>query len=114
MRSWDDIVGCNEYPTCPGRARDRGQARGGSVRFWGMADPKPRFNRRAQDHQALALEWRRLTRAATFVALLTSPMVFVVLFYTHRWSFIAALLGTFVCVITFRGLIDVVAHRLIL
>jgi ATP-dependent Zn protease len=78
-----------------------------------MADPSPRSNRRAQDHQALALEWRKLTRAATFVALLTSPMVFAVLFYTHRWSFIAAVLGTFVCVITFRGLIDVLAHRLI-
>ncbi|HEY5199247.1 MAG TPA: AAA family ATPase [Solirubrobacteraceae bacterium] len=78
-----------------------------------MADTKPRVNRRAQDHQALALEWRRLTRAATFVAVLTSPMVFSVLFYTHRWSFVAAVIGTLVSVIAFRGLIDVVAHRLI-
>jgi cell division protease FtsH len=87
--------------------------RGGSVRFEEMAEPKPSVNRRAQDHQALALEWRKLTRAATFVAALTSPMVFAVLYYTHRWSFIAAVLGTLVCVIAFRGLIDVVAHRLI-
>jgi ATP-dependent Zn protease len=78
-----------------------------------MAEPKPSSNRRAEDHQALAIEWRRLTRAATFVAVLTSPMIFAVLFYTHRWSFIGALLGTFVSVIVFRGLIDVLAHRLI-
>ena len=78
-----------------------------------MADPKPSVNRRAQEHQALALEWRKLTRAATFVAVLTSPMVFAVLFYSHRWSFIASVIGTFVCVIAFRGLIDVIAHRLI-
>jgi len=78
-----------------------------------MADPRPSVSRRAQEHQALALEWRKLTRAATFVAVLTSPMVFAVLFYAHRWSFIASVIGTFVCVIAFRGLIDVIAHRLI-
>jgi ATP-dependent Zn protease len=69
--------------------------------------------RRREDHQALALEWRRLTRAATFVALLTSPMLFALLYYTHRWSLPAALIGTFVGVIAFRGLIDVLAHKLI-
>ncbi len=69
--------------------------------------------RRSEDQQALALEWRRLTRAATFVALLTSPMLFALLFYTHRWGLVSAVLGTLVGVIAFRGLIDVVAHRLI-
>ncbi|MEA2265202.1 MAG: cell division protease FtsH, partial [Solirubrobacteraceae bacterium] len=69
--------------------------------------------RRSEDHQALALEWRRLTRAATFVALLTSPMLFALLYYTHRWSFLGALVGTFAGVIAFRGLIDVIAHRVI-
>ncbi len=29
---------------------------------------------------ALAYEWRRLTRAATFVALLTAPAFFVILY----------------------------------
>jgi hypothetical protein len=31
---------------------------------------------RAADQMALQIEWRRLARAATFVALLTSPAVF--------------------------------------
>ena len=69
--------------------------------------------RRSEDQQALALEWRRLTRAATMVALLTSPMLFALLFYTHRWSLLSSLVGTLVGVIAFRGLIDVVAHRFI-
>jgi len=68
---------------------------------------------RTQDHQTLTAEWRRLTRGATVVALATSPMVFALLFYTHRWGIISALLGTFFCVIAFRGLIDVLAHKLI-
>ncbi|MGI8801292.1 MAG: AAA family ATPase [Solirubrobacteraceae bacterium] len=69
--------------------------------------------RRSEDHDALALEWRRLTRAATFIAVLTSPMLFALLFYTHRWSLLSSLLGTLVGVIAFRGLIDVIAHKVI-
>jgi ATP-dependent Zn protease len=69
--------------------------------------------RRSDDHQALSLEWRRLTRAATFVALLTSPMLFALLYYTHRWSLLGSIVGTFVGVVAFRGLIDVVAHKVI-
>ena len=33
---------------------------------------------------ALATEWRRLTRAATFVALLTAPAFFLVLFDSNQ------------------------------
>jgi ATP-dependent Zn protease len=69
--------------------------------------------RRSEDHQALALEWRRLTRAATFVAVLTSPMLFALLYYTHRWSLLSSIIGTFAGVIAFRGLIDVLAHKVI-
>ncbi|GAC1437572.1 MAG: hypothetical protein NVSMB51_11940 [Solirubrobacteraceae bacterium] len=65
------------------------------------------------ENRALATEWRRLTRAATFVALLTSPALFAVLYYTNRWSLPAALIGTFLGIIAFRGLIDVLAHMLI-
>ncbi|MEA2299050.1 MAG: cell division protease FtsH [Solirubrobacteraceae bacterium] len=78
-----------------------------------MAADESFGKRRSEDHQALALEWRRLTRAATFVALLTSPMLFALLYYTHRWSLPSALVGTFIGVIAFRGLIDVVAHKVI-
>ncbi|HEU0318846.1 MAG TPA: AAA family ATPase, partial [Solirubrobacteraceae bacterium] len=69
--------------------------------------------RRREDHQALALEWRRLTRAATLVAVLTSPMLFALLYYTHRWGLVSSIIGTFAGVIAFRGLIDVLAHKVI-
>jgi ATP-dependent Zn protease len=65
------------------------------------------------ERQALASEWRRLGRAATLVALLTCPLLFALLYHTHHWSLAGALIGTFVGVIAFRGLIDVIAHRLI-
>ncbi len=65
------------------------------------------------ENAQLAREWRRLSRAATFVALLTSPMLFILLYRADGWSVIGALLGTFIGVIAFRGLIDIVAHRLI-
>src|ERR1700686_4569149 len=65
------------------------------------------------ERAALAREWRRLSRAATFVALLTSPVLFTLLYSIDSWSLLGALLGTFIGVIAFRGLIDIIAHRLI-
>jgi cell division protease FtsH len=64
------------------------------------------------DNAALAREWRRLGRSATAVALLTSPALLIAL-KVGGWSTPAALLGTLVGVIAFRGLMDVIAHRLI-
>jgi ATP-dependent Zn protease len=68
---------------------------------------------RAADQMALQKEWRRLTRAATFVAILTSPAVFAWLYGANDWPLLWALLATFLLVISFRGFIDVLAHRLI-
>jgi cell division protease FtsH len=68
---------------------------------------------RAADQMALQGEWRRLTRAATFVAILTSPAVFAWLYGANDWPLIWALVVTFILVIAFRGFIDVLAHRLI-
>ena len=62
---------------------------------------------------SLAHEWRRLGRAATVVALLTSPVLFALLRSTAGWSVLWSLVGTFFGVVIFRGLIDVLAHRLI-
>src|SRR5215210_2524070 len=62
---------------------------------------------------ALAREWKRLGRAATVVAVLTSPVLFVMLHSGLEWSFLGALLGTIAGVAIFRGLIDVLAHRFI-
>jgi cell division protease FtsH len=68
---------------------------------------------RAADQMALQSEWRRLARAATFVALLTSPAVFAWLYGANDWPLLWALVGTFALVVGFRGFIDVLAHRLI-
>jgi cell division protease FtsH len=66
-----------------------------------------------QQSLALAREWRRLGRVATGVALLTSPALFVLLHSTYDWPIGWALGGTLLGVAAFRGLIDVLAHRLI-
>src|SRR3954468_19591107 len=62
---------------------------------------------------ALAREWKRLGRAATFVAVLTSPVTFTLLYRGADWGFAGSLLGTIASVVLFRGLIDVIAHRFI-
>jgi hypothetical protein len=62
---------------------------------------------------ALAQEWKRLTRAATFVALLTAPAFFLVLFDSEHFSLLAALIVAAVGVIVFRGLVEVVTRKLI-
>ncbi|MFL5824309.1 MAG: AAA family ATPase [Solirubrobacteraceae bacterium] len=65
------------------------------------------------DATALAGEWRRLRRAATAVAVFTSPMFFVILYDRAGLSFPAALAATLGLVIAFRGLVDVAARKLL-
>ncbi len=65
------------------------------------------------EQAALAREWRRLTRSATAVALFTAPVFFLVLHSQNGWPLGWSLIGTFFAVIAFRGLVDIVAHRLI-
>jgi ATP-dependent Zn protease len=67
----------------------------------------------SDDSLALAREWKRLGRAATFVAVLTCPFLFVLLREQLEWSLFGALLGTLLGIALFRGLIDVLAHRFI-
>jgi cell division protease FtsH len=71
---------------------------------------RPAFS---EEHAALAREWRRLGRAATAVAVLTSPAVFTFLVAAQGWHPLPALLVTVVAVVAFRGLVDVLAHRFI-
>jgi ATP-dependent Zn protease len=66
-----------------------------------------------QDSAELARQWRTLTRAATFVALLTSPAAFV---YCHKqlgWPVFWSILGAIGLVAAFRGFIDLVLRRFI-
>ena len=78
-------------------------------------DRHPTLHERRVNDSALALarEWRRLGRAATFVAILTSPVLFMLLYNGLEWGFLGSLLGTIAGVAIFRGLIDVIAHRFI-
>jgi ATP-dependent Zn protease len=61
----------------------------------------------------LADQWRRLTRAATFVAVLSSPAVFAWFYGFVQLSFAKSLLVTFLLVIAFRGLVDLGFRRAI-
>ncbi|MGH3133891.1 MAG: AAA family ATPase [Gaiellaceae bacterium] len=61
----------------------------------------------------LAGQWRRLTRAATLVALLTAPAVVVWLNQTEGWSWFWSIVAALFLVVCFRGLVDLVFHRLI-
>ena len=67
----------------------------------------------SHESEELARGWRRLTRAATFVALLTSPAVFLWFYKQSGWSLGWSLLATFLLVIAFRGLVDVGLRRFI-
>jgi ATP-dependent Zn protease len=61
----------------------------------------------------LAGQWRRLTRAATFVALLTAPAIVVWLNQTEGWAWYWSVLAALFVVVVFRGLVDVIFHRMI-
>ncbi len=62
---------------------------------------------------ALAREWRRLTRAATGVALLTAPAFFLVLYESNHLSLVASILITAVAVLLFRALDEVIARKIL-
>jgi hypothetical protein len=67
----------------------------------------------SEESVALAAQLRRLTRVATVIALLTSPAAF---FWFHKEVGLGtgkAILVTAVCVIAFRGLVDLLIRRLI-
>jgi cell division protease FtsH len=70
--------------------------------------------RRVNEHSiALAREWRRLGRMATGVAVLTSPALFIALYDRFEWPLFWAIVGTILGVAAFRGLVDIIAHKLI-
>src|SRR3954453_2824498 len=74
------------------------------------APPRPAFSER---NASLAREWRRVSRAATLLAVLPGPAFFAVLVGRNGWPIWSALILTILAIAAFRGLIDVIAHRLI-
>ncbi len=79
-----------------------------------MSDSTPPVRSRFSERNAsLAGEWRKLSRAATFVAVLTGPAFFAVLVARNDWPVGWALLATIGAIAAFRGFVDILAHRLI-
>jgi len=64
-------------------------------------------------HRELASSWRKLTRAATFVALLTSPALVALFMRQDHWPLWKALVVTLLLVVVFRGLVDLLFRRFI-
>ena len=66
-----------------------------------------------EDSRELGNQWRALRRAATAVAVLSSPALFVWLYKMQEvmlaWAIVATILG----VAAFRGLLDLIFHRFI-
>jgi ATP-dependent Zn protease len=69
--------------------------------------------RQSELSSELAGQWRRLTWAATAVALLTAPAVVIWLNQTQGWAWYWSILAALGLVVVFRGLIDLVFHRMI-
>ena len=63
--------------------------------------------------QELARSWRKLTRAATAVALLTAPALFIWFTQQNDWAWWVSLLATLGVVIVFRGFAELLFRRLI-
>ena len=76
-----------------------------------MTDPRSlALPDRAQSTE-LAQQWRVLARAATFVAILTSPAAFVYLHKQQGWSIGWSIAGAIFLVAAFRGFIDLILRR---
>ncbi len=63
--------------------------------------------------QELARSWRRLTRSATIVAVLTSPALYIFLKQQNGWNWWETALATFGILVVFRGFVDLLFHRMI-
>ena len=62
---------------------------------------------------ALAFQWRRLTRAATVVALMTAPAFFLVLHDSDHLSPCSSIILTAMAGVGFRGLVELIVRKLI-
>jgi ATP-dependent Zn protease len=66
-----------------------------------------------EDSRELSNQWRSLRRAATAVALLSSPALFVWLYKMQDISLGWSIVLTVVAIAAFRGLLDLIFHRFI-
>jgi ATP-dependent Zn protease len=78
-----------------------------------MTDPRSLALPAREESTLLAQQWRALARAATFVALLTSPAAFLYLHKQQGWNIGWSVVAALVLVASFRGFVDLVLRRLI-
>jgi ATP-dependent Zn protease len=78
-----------------------------------LPNPTPQPSLVSESQSALSREWRRLTRVATLIAILTSPSVFYWYHHHNGWSVFWSLVATFFTIVAFRGIVDVIVRRLI-
>ena len=79
-----------------------------------IAEPAASLPQATPSHKVeLADQWRTLTRAATFVAILTSPALFVWFREYQGWSTLQSLGATLGLVVASRGVADLFFRRLI-
>jgi ATP-dependent Zn protease len=76
-----------------------------------MTDPRSLALPDKAHSTQLAQQWRVLARAATFVAILTSPAAFVYLHKQQGWSIGWSIAGAIFLVAAFRGFIDLILRR---
>jgi ATP-dependent Zn protease len=67
----------------------------------------------ARERDQLHREWKRLGTVATVVAVFTSPLVFVTFYTINDWPLWLSIILTLFAIAAFRGLVDVICHRLI-
>ena len=79
-----------------------------------QSSPVPKATDALTENQAvLSRELRRLTRFATLVAILTSPSVYYWFHHHNGWSVGKSLFVTFLVVVIFRGLVDLLVRKVI-
>jgi hypothetical protein len=78
-----------------------------------LPNPTPTPALVSESQSSLSREWRRLTRVATLIAILTSPSVFYWYHHHNGWSIVTSLIATFFTVVAFRGVVDVIVRRII-
>src|SRR5918996_298044 len=74
-------------------------------------EPLTLLQRGGEASQELSDQWRRLARAATFVAVLTSPALLLLLREQQGWSWRWAIIATVLGVAAFRGGVDLLFRR---
>jgi cell division protease FtsH len=78
-----------------------------------MTEPRSLALPASEESTLLAQQWRLLSRAATFVAILTSPAVFLYLHKEKGWPIGWSIVLSIIAIATFRGFVDLVLRRVI-